>query len=209
MTVRERLIPFMLRTVLLFAALTPAVAFEWAETLDTGVALAAARSEPLLVVIEGPVWCLQCSDAVVQLERERLTGRLDDIVAVRVADDAAIVERFAVRRLPTVVLLDSGGNEISRMLYRHSDDSVIDFVEQNRDAVSGQIVRIGTTRLHRSSDEVWHLSDPYPVGAFHQYDQDETFWYLRHENATILAVAKDGSAIWSWDHGAEAWRAPE
>ena len=208
MTVRERLMPTMLRAVLLLAALSPTGAFDWAETLDTGVALAAARSEPLLVVVEGPVWCLQCSDAVGQLEQERLTGRLDDIVAVRVADEAAIVERFAVRRLPTVILLDSGGNEIGRMLYQQSDDALIDFVRQNKNGASGQIVRIGTTRLHRSSEGVWHLSEPYPVGAFHQYDQDETFWYLRHENATILAVAKDASAIWSWDHGAETWRAP-
>ena len=182
-------------------------ALDWAETLDAGVALAARRSEPLLVVVEGPQWCLQCADAVVQMER--LAGRLADIVAVRVADDAAIVERFAIRRLPTMIVLDPGGVEIGRWLYRRDGAALIDFVARSKDSVPGQIVRIGATRLHRNAAGVWHLPEPYPVGIFREYDQDETFWYLRHENATILAVAKDASAVWSWDHGAETWRVPE
>lgn len=204
---RKRRFPSTLSVVLLFVALPGLGALDWAETLDAGVALAARRSEPLLVIVEGPQWCLQCADAVLQMER--LAGRLADIVAVRVADDAAIVERFAIRRLPTMIVLDSDGVEIHRWLYRQNEAALIDFVTRSKDAAPGQVVQVGATRLHRGAAGVWHLPEPYPVGPFREYDQDETFWYLRHENATILAVAKDASAVWSWDHGAETWQVPE
>ena len=204
---KKRRFPNTLSVVLLFVALPGLGALDWAETLDAGVALAARRSGPLLVVVEGPRWCLQCADAVAQMER--LADRLTDTVAVRVADDAAIVERFAIRRLPTMIVLDAGGVEIGRWLYRRNEAALIDFVTRSKDAAPGQVVQVGATRLQRAAAGVWHLPEPYPVGPFREYDQDETFWYLRHENAMILAVAKDASAVWSWDHGAETWHVPE
>ena len=99
----------------------PAPTIAWATNLDTALAQARAEHRPVLVDF-GAAWCVACEELMHRTFSEAaVRGEARRFVAVKVdaTDPTPAIEalqtRYQVRGLPTVLLINSEGREVSRV----------------------------------------------------------------------------------------------
>jgi thiol:disulfide interchange protein DsbD len=107
--------------VWLIAYEPPAPAIAWATNVPTSLARARAEGKPVLIDF-GASWCVACeellhktfSEAEVRREAERFVNvRVDASEPTPEID--ALQTRYQVRGLPTVILIDAQGREVTRV----------------------------------------------------------------------------------------------
>ncbi|MFO0607430.1 MAG: thioredoxin family protein, partial [Polyangiales bacterium] len=99
----------------------PAPAIAWATSVPTALTRARAEGKPVLIDF-GASWCVACEELLHKTFSEasvrREAGRF---VAVKVdaseptPEIDALQARYQVRGLPTVILVDSQGREVTRV----------------------------------------------------------------------------------------------
>ena len=99
----------------------PAPTIAWSTNLDTALAQARAEHRPVLVDF-GAAWCVACEELMHRTFSEAaVRGEARRFVAVKVdaTDPTPAIEalqtRYQVRGLPTVLLINSEGREVSRV----------------------------------------------------------------------------------------------
>jgi hypothetical protein len=208
---------FLLGAFLLLAGNT-IVGAQWTEDVDAALERADSEDLPVLVFVTGGAWCDPCT----WMEDNSFTSpelrtRLSETwVAVRIPDTDPAWQRWEIERLPTVLYLDSQGEELQRTVGAVTADSIIRTMNDVRrelettagsdseedDSAEGDAAEDAVTGLQKGiryqirsgsiwndGGALWFTEDAGLPPRLEEYDRDAAFLYLRDgSSGTILAI---------------------
>lgn len=219
-----------LLAVLLSSLSVSVSALSWVEDIDTALTESEKTGKPVLLLVTGGIWCDPCN----WLEENTLTQASiaslvrAGFVPVRILDTDPGWDSWGVERLPTLIVLDSRGEEITRLtgpvtaqvlreaLAPHA--ASLESPQRERtvsalEALRGAVFRIGTVgTLWNDGGANWYSQDAGLPPRLEEYDRDDTFLYLQDRgSATLLGVPlertpRGGSAVlWRWSLEQQDW----
>ncbi len=224
-----RTITAILSAVFVLTATLPAGAISWRDTVDSALEESARTGKPVLLLVSAGIWCDPCvwlEDNT--LEESSIRSLVNaGFIPVRIPDTEPGWERWDVRRLPTVLVLNPDGTELARVagavtapvlqqhlaplaatVRRDDRDTPTPTTEErprsSLDALRGAVFRIGSAgTLWNDGGANWYSQDAGLPPQLEEYDRDETFLYLRdRSSATLLGVPLDrpreGSPLILW-----------
>ncbi|MFW5695119.1 MAG: thioredoxin family protein [Alkalispirochaeta sp.] len=228
--------PLVLAACFLFG-LPVGVMAQWERTVDDALNQAESTGKPVIVLVTGGDWCDPCTWMEDNsLTSPELRARLrDNWIAVRIPDTDPAWQRWEVERLPTILYLDPQGREVERTEGAVTADSMVrTMTEVRRELViagdggdedadgedaavanvtglqMGTRYRIGSGVIWNDGGALWFTEDAGLPPRLEEYDQDETFLYLRDgSSGTILAITvAEGvqPSLWRWNQSERRWR---
>jgi len=186
--------------------------------VEDALSRAETTGQPLIILVTGGAWCDPCT----WMEENSLTSpelrrRLQESwIAVRIPDTDPAWQRWDVARLPTILYLDSQGEELERTEGAVTADSLVRTMTQVRRELAlgtddgdddadgtpaaaeatiatglqtGTRYGIGSGVIWNDGGALWYTEDAGLPPRLEEYDRDEAFLYLRDgSSGTILAI---------------------
>lgn len=230
--IRTAILSLLAAVVLLVLPIGIASAIPWMDDVDAALEEAGETGKPVLLLVTAGAWCDPCvwfdENA---LEEESVRSLVAaGFVPVRILDTEPGWESYGVQRLPTVVILESGGEELDRIDGVVTADvlrstlaplaaggspaatgrrTALDAV----DSLRGAVFRIGSSgTLWNDGGANWYSQDAGLPPRLDEYDRDEVFLYLRdRSSATLLGVPLQvpprgtPGVLWRWNLEGRTW----
>lgn len=190
---------------------------------------AAMSGVPMFVLITAGDWCDPC--------RWLSTNTLRDAPVARVINNSYIplfyndgnpeAARYRVERLPTIIILDSNGDELERLSGAVSSSMLLTTLASHvsgesanwspvtaaQKSLTNAVFRVGNVgTLWNDGSDRWFSQDAGLPPRMEQYDQDDSFVYIRDRgSATLIGVPRETASgatttLWQWDVQRREWR---
>lgn len=191
-------------------------AISWTDDVNVAMHEAEQAGKPVLLLVTAGTWCDPCKWLEDNTLSESSVKSLVNagFVPVRLLDTEPGWERWGVRRVPTILILDAGGEELARIpgaitaavlqerlaplaASLMHDPATVRRIETEPvepdmvlDTLRGAVFRIGSAgTLWNDGGANWYSQDAGLPPRLEEYDRDDTFLYLRDRTSgTLLGV---------------------
>ncbi|MEX2442764.1 MAG: thioredoxin family protein [Alkalispirochaeta sp.] len=226
-----------LLSVTLLLIVPAAVTAQWETDVEEALSRAESTGRPLMVFVTGGAWCDPCTWMEDNsLTSPELRSRLrDEWIAVRIPDTDPTWKRWNVQRLPTILYLDTQGQEVERTVGAVTADTLVRTMTEVRRELAmvgtrdgegdaggeessvatvtglqmGTRYRIGSGSIWNDGGALWFTEDAGLPPRLEEYDRDEAFLYLRDgSSGTVLAITVAENvqpSLWRWNQSDRRW----
>jgi hypothetical protein len=214
-----------------FVAIPPVQGEEIAWRLTEGEAAseAAMGGIPMFVLITAGDWCDPCRWLNSNTLRDAPVARVinNSYIPLFYTDGNPEASRYRADRLPTIVILDSEGSELDRVSGAVSSSMLLTTLAAHVSgesanwspvaaadkSLSSAVFRLGNVgTLWNDGSDRWFSQDAGLPPRMEQYDQDDTFVYIRDRgSATLIGIPRETASgatttLWQWDVQRREWR---
>lgn len=217
---------FLIMTVVGFASTQEQTNIDWETDLESAITRAGEEEKPIFLVITGGIWCDPCNwFAENSLNDPELVATVNrNWIPLRLLDIDPTVSRWNETTVPAVLLLNSNGDEIGRIVGNNTAEVVTRRLvatrgdntpalgqpdDQAESDLVGATFRIGTGTIWNDDGGKWFTEDIGLPFELEEYDRDSAFLYLRDpRSATVVAITvspAEDRFLWRWNRDENSW----
>lgn len=209
----------------------------WSADVDSALEQAARDNRPVAVLISARAWCDPCTwfadntlsspQVRTALQDARLDGGgASGWITARIPDTDPAWQRWDIQRLPTLLYLSPGGEELARSTGAVTADTVVAQLRSVAGRFAGSSAtppataadpgqagtqyRINNGRIWNDGGGRWYTQDAGLPTELVEYDRDASFLYLQEQaTGTLLAITvaeEVAPSLWRWNAEQRRWQ---